>query len=399
MIIMGDNILTTEGLQIFEEIRRKGMIYVDKTEFLAKMIDEDTKIWFLARPRRFGKSLTVSTLECLFSGERELFRGLYIENKLKDELYAPRPVIHLDMSAVSTHEGSNVFEENLRSYILRIAKKLNVEVEKLSDPAMMFSCLIEETFNTYNSKVAILIDEYDNPITVLLENMNEMNTVRKDLQDFYVKLNSNDKFISFVFVTGITQSVKGGLYPGFNNATDISFDPEYGAITGFTEEEIQKYYKDQIQKVASSRKMNYDELVGKMKEFYYGFCFDGQTFVYNPFSTLLFFWKKDFSSFWYDSGSSDQIISFFRTNLYHIQQFHHIIVDKSQLMSPSIDRNEDHAAYLYQLGYLSQKTGAPEGKFKLGYPNIEVSMSLARGLLANFFATEQQVNRVYKKTK
>jgi hypothetical protein len=198
---------------------------------------------------------------------------------LKDELYAPRPVIHLDMSEVSNAKGVEVVEENLRSYILRIAKRLKTEVEKLSDPASMFSCLIEETFNTYNSEVAILIDEYDDPITILLDKPELMDPVRQVLRNFYKKMKSNDKFISFVFVTGITKSGIGGLYSGFNNATDISFDPDYGAITGFTEQEIQKYYKYQIQEFASSRNMNDDELVAKMKEYYDGFCFDGQTLV------------------------------------------------------------------------------------------------------------------------
>jgi hypothetical protein len=278
------------------------------------MIEDGTTTWFLARPRRFGKSLTVSTFKSIFSGQKELFEGLAIEKKLDEEKFAPRPVIHLDMSDIDTSAGPEAFRNSLSGNINKIAKRLKVDVPLYASPSDIFSTLIEECYNKYDCQVAVLIDEYDAPVTNLLEKPDEAKKVREMLRSFYVRLKVNDEYLSFVFVTGITKYVKGGLYSAFNNPKDISLDPEYGALTGFTHEEIKSYYSVYIKQVADAKEMTEEKLLDKNKQYYNGFCFDAKTLVYTPFSTLLLFKLKHFYNFWFDFASPQQLITFLNTN-------------------------------------------------------------------------------------
>jgi hypothetical protein len=372
------------GIQTFEKVIKLGGIYVDKTAYLAKMIEDVPTTWFLARPRRFGKSLTVSTFESIFLGQRELFKGLAIEKKLDEEPFAPRPVLHLDMSGITTSQGPKEFYDSLIEAILILTKRLNIDFPPYKSATAIFSSLIQECHRKYGSLVAVLIDEYDAPVTNLLEKPDEAEQVRQTLREFYSQLKANDKHISFAFVTGITKYVKGGLYSAFNNPVDISIDPEYGALAGFTHEEIKRYYGPYVKGVANYQKVSETELLDEMKRYYNGFCFDAETFVYNPFSTLRFFEEKHFDNFWFNAGSPRQLISFLNDNKVKFEDFQEKTIKRDMVVNPVEDGATSKAVFLLQLGYLSLRPSPSRDAYLLDYPNEEVRDSMAFHLLRSY---------------
>jgi hypothetical protein len=373
--------------QTFEDMRKEKIIYVDKTAYLANMIDseEGNDVFFLARPRRFGKSLTVSTFDAIFSGQKELFKGLAIEKNLDDEKFAPRPVIHLDMSTLTFNKGADEFEMSLRRITAKIADRFDIVIPVDIPAKEILYDLVEKSHNKFNQKVVILIDEYDSPVTNLLYTPEKADPIREELRYYYMQLKALDKHIAFIFVTGITKFVQGGLYSAFNNPTDISFMPEYGALTGFTHEEIEKYYSRQITNTAEELGMSPNLLLEKMKDYYNGFCFDEKTLVYNPFSTVLFFDRKLFRNFWFYSGSPDHLITFFKKTRLTVDQFRGDTISCDSLENPSSDTFIDPAVYLFQLGYLSLRPGPATDFYTLDYPNTEVKQSMARRLLESYF--------------
>ncbi|MDR2339739.1 MAG: AAA family ATPase, partial [Deltaproteobacteria bacterium] len=378
---MEEKTVTSPTMQDFETIISTNAIYVDKTGYLAQLIEDAEKAWFLARPRRFAKSLTVSTLEAIFSGKKELFKGLAIENRLDEELFAPRPVIRLDMSEIRSNCGVDTFNTTLSNEISNIANLHGVEVSNELEPNLAFSSLIERCHQKSGQRVAILIDEYDSPATAHFNNPYEMEKFHISLQDFYRQLKTNSKYISFVFVTGVTKLIVGGLYSGFNNFIDISTDTQYGALTGFTHEEILRYYPYQIREVAASLKMSENMLLSIMKKYYGGYCFDGKTLVYNHNSILCLFESKEFRNFWYRTGIPNQLKSFLRNRHLKIKQFRNYSISKERIESPSDNRFNDPEAYLFQLGFLSLRPCDSEDYYLLDYPNVEVRKSLKRRIL------------------
>ncbi|MDR2351841.1 MAG: AAA family ATPase, partial [Deltaproteobacteria bacterium] len=293
--------VTSINIVDFATIIGNDAIYVDKTEYLANIIDRGYKSWLLFRPMGFGKSLTMSTLKSIFSGDRELFRGLAIEKRLHDPLFAPRPVIHLDMGSIETGGGIDDFEKSLNLIILDIAKSLGVEVDDYIYPSRAFYILIVECHKKYGFPPAILIDDYDAPVRAFLDAPYQKDQVINCLDDFYIQLKANAEHISFVFVTGITKIHMPYLSGALNNLSNISFDRKCGPFTGFTHEEILLYYQHQIREAAKSQMMSEEELLNKIKEYYYGYCYDRQTYLYNPYRILHFFEAKDFSSLWFES--------------------------------------------------------------------------------------------------
>ncbi|MDR1870701.1 MAG: AAA family ATPase, partial [Deltaproteobacteria bacterium] len=278
------------GVQTFAEIIQEESSYVDKTAFLARMISDKNKVWFLARPRRFGKSLTVSTLEDLFSGRKELFKGLYIESKLDEERFAPRPVVRLDMSDLPA-DSVEAFEAALGRKTVKIAEELGVTVDPTITPGEILKKTIKKAAEKAGRPVAVLIDEYDAPFVAVMDSLpEEREQFRAAMRAYYAIFKSTDRYISFIFVTGITKAAAHiDLIPAFNSYNDLSINPEYGAICGFTQGELEGYFGHHLKRTAERLKMTETELLEKTRDFYYGFCFDGVTRVYNPFSTLLFF--------------------------------------------------------------------------------------------------------------
>ena len=370
------------GIQTFEEIREGNYIYVDKTRFLVNLIDGG-KTYFFARPRRFGKSLTVSTLEAMFSGRRELFEGLYAEEFMNRPDYHASPIIWLDMSKVTTNKGIDGIETSLKLQILEIAGKYGVTVSDAYPPSDSFELLIKAIAEQHG-KVVILLDEYDKPYVDFYNRPETAESIREVLRNFYVRIKANDRYIRFVFITGISKFAKFGVFSGLNNPEDISMDKRYGELCGLTEAEIAQNFPEHIDETANEMGVESDELLERMRNYYDGFCFDGFHRLYNPFSTLCFFGKKDFLNFWMHSGTSKVIADYLKTRNLTVEQFRNFPVSKDFVDEPGDMDTTPPEGFLYQAGYLTIRAGTT-GDYALDYPNTEVlnamSALLARNIL------------------
>jgi hypothetical protein len=376
------------GIQTFEEIRTDNYIYVDKTQYLVDLITTG-KVYFLARPRRFGKSITVSTLEALFLGKNELFKGLYAEEFLKRPDFKSNPVIRLDMSDTTTAQGLEKIEFSLQLNTLKDKKKIDVEISENIPSGDMLSQLIANTAQKYNSKVVVLIDEYDKPYTDFMDNSDMAKKVRNILRDYYTRLKANDEYIKFIFITGISKFTKMGVFSTMNNLTDISMMPEYAGICGYTEKEIKNYFPDYIKQTAKYMKINRKELMDQMRHYYNGFSFDNisKERMYNPYSTLRFFNEKCFANFWFDSGTPKFIADYLKYRKLTIEQFHNLQVSDDFARNPGDMDTTPPEGFLFQSGYLTLRPGIIN-EFSLDYPNTEVLTSMSRLLTQNIFAED-----------
>jgi len=365
------------GLPTFEEIRSKGYIYVDKTKYLVDMIDTG-KLYFLSRPRRFGKSLTVSTFEALFSGKKHLFKGLYAEEFLNRPEFKPSPVIWLDMGGVVTSGDIKSIEESIKIRTLMVAESLDVVVEKTSSAGDILAKLIVNTAKKYNQPVVFLLDEYDKPYTDFVNKPKMAEEVRELLRSYYSQIKANDRHISFVFITGISKFTKLGVFSTLNNISDISLNKKYGAICGLTEEEILHYFPDYLDETARELEMTTEEFFKKMKDHFNGFCFDieGKHRLYNPYSTLRLFQNQIFLNYWIESGTSSMFVNYLKSNRLTVEQFRNFPVTADFLNNSIEIENAAPESFLFQTGYLSFRK-YPEGMLVLDYPNTEVLESLS----------------------
>ena len=374
------------GIQTFDKIREGNCIYVDKTKYLVNLIDNGV-IYFLARPRRFGKSLTVSTLDAMFSGKKELFKGLYAEEFMNRADYRSSPVIRLDMSRITTSMGMEAIRESILIVVKKVAENLDVKLSNISLPGSLLSELIENTFRKYNSKVVILLDEYDKPYNEYVNDSEKAEKIRSILRDFYIQIKSNDTYIRFVFITGIAKFARFGVFSGLNNTEDISMDEKYGEMCGLTEAEIVQYFPDHIDETASKMKITSEELLERMRNYYDGFCFDGVHRLYNPFSTLNFFAKKEFLNFWMKSGTPKMIADYMKTRNLTVEQFRKFPVSRTFVDEPGDMDATPPEGFLYQGGYLTIREGAIN-EFELDYPNTEVLNAMSALLAQNILPAD-----------
>ena len=365
------------GIQTFEELRTEGYVYVDKTKYLVNLIDTG-KIYFFARPRRFGKSLTISTLDALFSGKKELFKGLYAEELLNRPNFQPSPVIRLDMSDVTTNRGIDCLEESILQRTRSVAKNLNVELSDTPFAGDLLSELITSTTKKYKQKTVILIDEYDKPYTDFVNDPEMANNIRDVLRNYYVRIKSNDEYIRFTFITGISKFARFGVFSTLNTLKDISMSPEYAEICGYTEEEITQYFPDYLDETAKYMQISTLELIEQMRYYYNGFSFDreAKTRLYNPFSTLCFFADKDFANYWIETGNSKFISDYMKDRNLTVEQFRNLPVSKDFVRSPGDMDATPPEGFLYQGGYLTLRPGLTDD-LSLEFPNTEVLDSMS----------------------
>ena len=364
-------------MQTFEELRTKGYIYVDKTKYFVNMIDTG-KIYFLARPRRFGKSLTVSTFDALFSGKKELFKGLYAEEFINRPDFLPSPVIRLDMSKITTDDGIKCFKESLLKMTRGIAKRLSVTLSNTQIPSDLLSELISETAQQYAQRVVILVDEYDKPYTDFVNDPEMAEKVRNVLRNFYVQIKANDEHIRFTFITGISKFAKFGVFSTLNTPLDISLSLKYAEICGYTEEEIIRYFPDYLDETADYMHISTPELIEKMRHYYNGFSFDSdaRARLYNPYSTLLFFSEKLFLNYWIDTGKPKFIADYMKHRHLTVEQFRNHPVSRDFAKSPGDVDTAPPEGFLYQSGYLTLRPGITDD-LSLDYPNTEVLNSMS----------------------
>jgi len=356
------------GISDFKELIKGNYIYVDKTEYIYKLIDSG-KYYFLSRPRRFGKSLLISTIEYLFKGERELFKGLYIEEKWNwEESY---PIIRIDFSKTQVRDEKEL-ERELRATIIETGKGYRYKYSKEYTINRNFELLIERIYEGSKKQVVILIDEYDKAILDNIEKKDEVERIREVLKGFYTTLKGLDRYIRFVIVTGVSKFAKVSLFSGLNQLEDISLSKEYGNICGYTQEELEIYFKEYLEGVD----------LEEVREWYNGYNFLGEK-VYNPFDILLYLRNREFDSYWYKTGTPSFLIKLIKEKEYDISELENKIVKKNILEKFDIEEIRIEAL-MFQTGYLTikevyQKEYGQE--YKLGFPNKEVRISFSEDIL------------------
>ena len=356
------------GIQTFSEIINEDYLYIDKTGIAYSLIDR-FKYVFLSRPRRFGKSLFLDTLHNIFEGNRELFRGLLIEDQWNWEV--SYPVILISFS------GGIDSRETLRKnlfYILKSnQKRLAIHCDEKDDPNQCFAELIERAWEKYHQKVVILIDEYDKPILDNIENIPEALLIRNGMRNFYTKIKENDRYLRFAFLTGVSKFAKVSIFSGLNNLEDISLNPAFGNICGYTQLDLDTTFAPYLEGVDME----------KVKRWYNGYNFLGDS-VYNPFDILLFIKNHfEFDNYWFETGTPSFLIELIKKNSYFIPRFERLCVNKSLLNSFDI-QNLNLETILFQSGYLTIKRQLPLDMgfgYELGFPNMEVRISFNDYLL------------------
>ncbi|MDR1632586.1 MAG: ATP-binding protein [Dysgonamonadaceae bacterium] len=372
------------GIQTFEKIIADGCIYVDKTRMLINLI-ETGNVYFLARPRRFGKSLTLTTLEAMFLGKKELFKGLYAEAWMNRPDFVKYPVIRLSMNKVTTDSGI----ENLRNSICKIvydeAQKSGIKLSDCKIPGALFEELIVGLLNKYNEKVVILIDEYDKPYIDFVDDPEMADKVRETLANFYVRVKANDEYLRFVLLTGISKFAKLGVFSKLNNLTDISMNDKYAALCGITREELLQNFPDYLELTAEEMQISKDELVERMEDFYGGFSFNGEMRLYNPHSILRFYENNSFEEYWFDSETTTMIAKYLKGKNFTVEQFHNYPVSRDFVRNPGEMDSAPPEGFLYQGGFLSLREGIT-ADYALDYPNKEVLNAMSRLVSGNLLS-------------
>ncbi|TWI71589.1 PD-(D/E)XK nuclease superfamily protein [Desulfobotulus alkaliphilus] len=355
------------GIQSFEIIRSEPHYYVDKTLFIKKLMDTG-KYYFLSRPRRFGKSLFLDTLRQAFLGKKEYFKGLFLENNW--DWNTVHPVIRISF-------GSGVFRsmEELRtkidSILTDIKNEFLIEYEKNAVNDRLMEAIVKISRKT-GLNVVILVDEYDKPILDCIENKELAIKIREELKNLYSVFKDADAHLKFVFITGVSKFSKVSLFSGLNNLNDITIDSRYSALCGYTHDDVEEVFKDQMISVDKE----------KFRAWYNGYAWLGEK-VYNPFDVLLFFDKKEFQPYWFETATPTFLIQLMGKQQYFVPSMEDIVLGRELIGSLDVDMIYVENL-LFQTGYLTIKEKMPgEGmiRFRMGYPNLEVKYSLTNYFL------------------
>ena len=375
MVETNDRILPV-GIQSFEEIRKGGYLYVDKTDIIWQLANRGKKYNYLSRPRRFGKSVLVDTLEAYFMGKKELFEGLKIM-QMETE-WVKRPVIRLDMSRAGAEP------ETLRSYLNNIFRQYEGEYSLAPDPtdslADRFDAIIVGAYKQTGQQVAILIDEYDSPLQHSWKTpYHEACTAI--YREVFAILKADDKYEKFVFITGITKFTQISLFSVLNNLSNISFEPEYAALCGITKEEVLRDFKPEINKLATSKGWTFDEAVAQLTAYYdgYHFCHENMVDVFNPFSLINALADSKLKNYWASSGATSLLPKFVDNMEIRLKDFENCPVDCDTLETSDVTGGGAEL-FLYQSGYLTIK-GYMDEIYLLGIPNYEVRKALYKIVL------------------
>ena len=364
------------GIQSFEEIRKNGYLYVDKTDIIWQLANKGKKYNYLSRPRRFGKSVLVDTLESYFLGKKELFEGLKIM-QMETE-WVKRPVIRLDMSRAGAEP------DTLRSYLDNIFEQYEEEYSLAPDPtdslADRFNAIIVGAYEQTGLQVAILIDEYDSPLQHSWKTP-QHEACTAIYREVFAILKADDKYEKFVFITGITKFTQISLFSVLNNLSNISFEPEYAAICGITKEEVLRDFKPEINKLAEYEDWTFDEAVAQLTAYYDGYHFSRRNMVdvFNPFSLINALADSDLKNYWASSGATSLLPKFVDDMELKLGNF-----DPCTILRQTIETSDVTGGgaelFLYQSGYLTIKD-YQMGVYILGFPNSEVRQALYETVL------------------
>jgi hypothetical protein len=352
------------GIQTFRDIIEGGFYYVDKTPFIPKLT---SKYYFLSRPRRFGKSLFLDTLKEAFSGNKELFKGLYLYDNWNWEKRYPVITINFTSGVMSS---SQLLKKNIHHILETNAKRYELNLEEKEVINIKFEELITKIYQKHNMPVVVLVDEYDKPILDAIENIEVAKENREILKDFYSVLKGMDPYLRLVFLTGVSRFSKVSIFSGLNQLNDITVDRNFSTICGYTQSELESVFEDRLK--------DFDR--EKVKEWYNGYAWLGER-VYNPFDILLLFDKKTFKPYWFETGTPTFLIKMFLKNKYYLPELENLEVGDEILSNLDVD-NIRIENLLFQAGYLTIKEFLEEdGVYILSYPNLEVRKSLNNALL------------------
>lgn len=369
------------GMQTFSEIREEDFLYVDKTEYIYRMTHTSGKYFFLARPRRFGKSLLVSTMQSYFEGKKELFKGLAID-KLEKE-WTEYSVLHFDMSG-----GKHMEPEQLELYLGYILedqeKKWGINEPRIGANNRLID-LINTAYEKSGKQVVVLIDEYDAPMLDVAHEKEQLDVLRNIMRNFFSPLKYSEAKMRFVFLTGITKFSQVSIFSELNNITNVSMDDEYAGICGITKEELLENMSDDIDMLADALGYSREMMIAKLKENYDGYHFSKKSpDVFNPYSLLNCFSKKELGAFWFSSGTPTYLINMLR-------QFGVLPTEiaPTEAVSSSFNAPTENmktiTPLLYQSGYVTIKKYDPETRiYTLDIPNKEIKVGLFDNLLPNY---------------
>ncbi len=391
------------GVQSFEDLRVKNFIYVDKTEYVSKLAAEN-KVFFLSRPRRFGKSLFLSTLKAYFLGKKELFKGLYIEDAEQKqaelesrEAWVKYPVLYLDFTA-KNYADTKALHDILNAHLCEWEEEFKIEKTEEA-PDGRFRNLIKRIYEKTGKQSVILVDEYDKPLLetmIINEPLNE--EYRRILKGVYGVIKSCDEYIRFAFLTGVTKFSKVSIFSDLNNLRDISMLPEYDAICGITQKEMEEVFKPEIIELGKAQNLTEAETLAKLKQKYDGYHFS-ESFVnvYNPFSLLNVFAGKVFRSFWFATGTPTFLV---RTLEKQKEICIRDILENAEMSENALqdyrpDMNNP-IPILFQSGYLTLKDYDERmGLYKLGFPNDEVKYGFLDNLVPAYTSISKDASGLF----
>lgn len=355
-------------------------VYVDKTEYCHRLITKG-KYYFLSRPRRFGKSLLISTLKAIFEGRRELFEGLWIHDKIDQKAFGwePRPVIFLDFGGISKRAVE--LTEGIRLALTDIADEHGLTLTEETNAGQLQQLI---RLMAKERPVAILVDEYDKPLVDNLENLDLVNKNRQVLKDMYSIVKSNDKHIAFLMLTGVTKFSQVSIFSDLNHLNDITMDGNFAQMLGYTEAEIQQCFPDYLQQLKSTWAATYGDVEAEMKSWYNGYSWDGRQLVYNPFSILNLFSKNEFGEYWFATGTPTFLVKLIKARNVGIFELRGTTVPVSFLGKFEIP-NLGIEALLFQTGYLTIKSKDSLARtVNLDFPNREVANAFSANLLTEY---------------
>jgi hypothetical protein len=371
------------GIQSFEDLRSNNYLYVDKTEFILQVVTIG-KVYFLSRPRRFGKSLLISTMDALFRGKKELFEGLYIYDRW--DWSKRHPVVRLDFGCRSFNAPDEL-KISLTDFVDGVADSHQITLREHTLSGK-FGELIKALHLSAGQKVAVLVDEYDKPITDHLSDHEVMNANKSILHDFYQVLKAADDHIRFIFLTGVSKFAGISIFSALNNLNDITLKQDYASICGYTQQELESCFTEHIDAMARRNSMSGGELLDEIRRWYNGYSWDGSVSVYNPFSTLLLFSNQEFANYWFRTGTPTFLIELLKNR----NQLSPMLepVKASAISFDGYDpASIGEIPLLFQTGYLTikEKTlvrGLPQ--YTLEVPNEEVRESFLAYLLGAYSA-------------
>ncbi|WP_273493616.1 AAA family ATPase, partial [Butyricimonas sp. An62] len=335
------------GIQNFEKIRKEGYFYIDKTALIYRLVKTGS-YYFLSRPRRFGKSLLISTLDAYFRGEKELFKGLAIEKLEKD--WVKRPVLHIDLN-IGKYDAPDSLDKILNEALVKWETVFGTGAGE-STLALRFKGVVERAYKQSGQRVAILVDEYDKPLLQAIGDEDLQREYRNTLKPFYGVLKTMDGCIQFAMLTGVTKFGKVSVFSDLNNLEDLSMWNEYVTLCGVSNQEIHENLEEELHEFAKAQSMTYDEVNTELEKWYDGYHFTHNSIgMYNPFSLLSAFKRKDFSNYWFETGTPTYLVELLKRNHYDLERMASEETNSDVLNS--IYGDEQPIPVIFQSGYLT----------------------------------------------